>query len=116
MAADILECRLSSLQYDYIEKIRNINEKKSEILGRPVYCLTHTYGCQQNENDTEKINGMLEMMGFVFTEDRSMADFILFNTCAVREHAEQNCGLPCADVCFSSRILLKKWHLINILI
>ncbi len=89
MAADILECRLSSLQYDYIEKIRNINEKKSEILGRPVYCLTHTYGCQQNENDTEKINGMLEMMGFVFTEDRSMADFILFNTCAVREHAEQ---------------------------
>ena len=89
MAADILECRLSSLQYDYIEKIRNINEKKSEILGRPVYCLTHTYGCQQNENDTEKIKGMLEMMGFVFTEDRSMADFILFNTCAVREHAEQ---------------------------
>lgn len=89
MAADILECRLSSLQYDYIEKIRNINEKKAEMLGRPVYCLTHTYGCQQNENDTEKINGMLEMMGFVFTEDKSMADFILFNTCAVREHAEQ---------------------------
>lgn len=89
MASDFLECGLSPLQYEYIEKIKSLNSTRSEKLGRPITCLTHTYGCQQNENDTEKINGMLELMGFVFTEDRSKADFILFNTCAVREHAEQ---------------------------
>lgn len=83
------DCGLSPLQYDYIAKIKNLNMKKAEVCGRPVTYFTRTYGCQQNESDTEKINGMLELMGFQFTEDKSLADFILFNTCAVREHAEQ---------------------------
>ena len=48
----------------------------------------HTYGCQQNVADSEKIKGMLHLCGFDFTEDAEDADFILFNTCAVREHAE----------------------------
>ena len=48
----------------------------------------HTYGCQQNVADSEKIKGLLERMGFAFTDDPENADFILFNTCAVREHAE----------------------------
>ena len=47
-----------------------------------------TYGCQQNVADGEKIKGILAEMGFSFTEDLEYADFILFNTCAVREHAE----------------------------
>lgn len=47
-----------------------------------------TYGCQQNVADSEKIKGMLAEMGFGFTEKAEDADFILFNTCAVREHAE----------------------------
>ena len=47
-----------------------------------------TYGCQQNVADGEKIKGMLAEMGFAFTEDENEADFILFNTCAIREHAE----------------------------
>lgn len=47
-----------------------------------------TYGCQQNVADGEKIKGMLSDMGFDFTEEESEADFIIFNTCAVREHAE----------------------------
>ena len=47
-----------------------------------------TYGCQQNVADGEKIKGMLAEMGFEFTEDENEADFILFNTCAIREHAE----------------------------
>ncbi len=47
-----------------------------------------TYGCQQNENDSERIRGMLFDMGYDFTEDNEKADFILFNTCAVREGAE----------------------------
>ena len=48
----------------------------------------HTYGCQQNVADSEKIKGMLYLAGFDFTEEAEEADFILFNTCAVREHAE----------------------------
>lgn len=49
---------------------------------------THSYGCQQNVSDGEKINGMLEKMGYGFTDDPEKADFILYNTCAVRENAE----------------------------
>lgn len=48
----------------------------------------HSYGCQQNVSDGEKIKGMLEKMGYGFTDDTKEADFILFNTCAVRENAE----------------------------
>ena len=47
-----------------------------------------TYGCQQNENDSERIKGMLDKMGYGFTEENEEADLILFNTCAVREGAE----------------------------
>lgn len=47
-----------------------------------------TYGCQQNVADSEKIKGMLSKCGFEFCDDVNDADFILFNTCAVREHAE----------------------------
>ncbi len=50
--------------------------------------LVRTYGCQQNVADGEKIKGQLEQMGFSFTGDEEKADLILFNTCAVREHAE----------------------------
>lgn len=50
--------------------------------------MVHTYGCQQNVADSEKIKGLLERMGFSFTDDPEQADLILFNTCAVREHAE----------------------------
>lgn len=53
----------------------------------PLACI-RTYGCQQNVADSEKIKGMLEKMGFGFTEEAEEADFILFNTCAIREHAE----------------------------
>lgn len=53
----------------------------------PMACI-RTYGCQQNVADSEKIKGMLAQMGFSFTENAEDADFILFNTCAVREHAE----------------------------
>lgn len=48
-----------------------------------------TYGCQQNVSDSEKLSGMLEQMGYAFTDSPQDADLVLFNTCAVREHAEQ---------------------------
>jgi len=47
-----------------------------------------TYGCQQNEADSERIRGMLREMGYGFTESEAEADLIVVNTCAVRNHAE----------------------------
>lgn len=54
----------------------------------PVACVD-TFGCQQNVADGEKLKGMLETMGFRFTQDPKEADLVILNTCAVREHAEQ---------------------------
>ena len=48
-----------------------------------------TYGCQMNAHDSEKIAGMLEMMGMIPSETREEADFVIFNTCCVRENAER---------------------------
>ena len=48
-----------------------------------------TYGCQQNEADSERIRGYLAQMGFGFTDDEEQARIIVINTCAIREHAEQ---------------------------
>ena len=48
-----------------------------------------TYGCQQNEADSERIRGYLRRMGYGFTTDEEQAKIIVINTCAIREHAEQ---------------------------
>ncbi len=48
-----------------------------------------TYGCQQNEADSERLRGFLARMGYGFTTDEHEADLVLLNTCAIREHAEQ---------------------------
>ncbi len=56
--------------------------------GRTPLAAVRTFGCRQNESDGEHLAGWLETMGFVFTDDFRLADLILINTCAVREHAE----------------------------
>lgn len=61
---------------------------KIRARGETPLAFVRTYGCQQNVADGEKIKGMLHEMGFQFTEEEEKADFILFNTCAIREHAE----------------------------
>ena len=57
--------------------------------GEPPLAFVDTYGCQQNEADSERIRGYLEQMGFGFTQDEELARIIVINTCAIREHAEQ---------------------------
>ncbi len=74
-----------SRQKPYVERIRQYYEERSDA---PPLCCLRTYGCQQNVADSERMKGMLAAMGFGFTERPDEADFILFNTCAVREHAE----------------------------
>ena len=71
-------------QRDFIEKIRQINEA---ALKKPL-AFVETYGCAQNESDSEKLKGMLFDMGYDFCETTGEADLILYNTCAVRENAE----------------------------
>ena len=56
--------------------------------GKPL-AFVDTYGCQQNEADSERIRGYLEKMGFGFTDSEEQARIIVINTCAIREHAEQ---------------------------
>lgn len=65
-----------------------VNSALSARYGEKPKACVITYGCQQNVADSEKIKGMLEQMGYDFTEDRLSAKLIIFNTCAVREHAE----------------------------
>ena len=55
----------------------------------PPLAYVHSFGCQQNVNDGEKIKGVLADAGFGLCDAPEQADLILFNTCAVREHAEQ---------------------------
>ena len=66
----------------YCEKIR------AAIARRPHYALVDTYGCQQNESDSEILRGWLMDCGYSLTDDPGQADMIAVNTCAVREHAE----------------------------
>jgi len=66
-----------------------ILEPKYLNLGAGKKYMLKTYGCQGNLADSEKIAGILEMMGYVETNDELAADFVLFNTCAIRENAEE---------------------------
>ena len=56
--------------------------------GQRPLAMVDTYGCQQNEADSERLRGYLSEMGYSFTQDEFQADVIVVNTCAVREHAE----------------------------
>ncbi len=73
-------------QYYFIEQCRKIVKKKSEELGRPIRFCCVTFGCQMNARDSEKLLGILREIGFQET-DSEEADFVLYNTCTVREHA-----------------------------
>ena len=69
-------------QKEFIKKVKEININKE----LKYYILT--MGCSLNENDSEKICGMLEEMGYQKTENQNNADIIIFNTCCIRENAE----------------------------
>jgi len=71
-------------QKDYMLRIRESSQARP---ARPL-AYTDTYGCQQNEADSEKLRGMLYEMGYGFTSDEFEADVVIINTCAIRENAE----------------------------
>ena len=71
-------------QKKYTEKVRAVVEELTE----PKACVV-TYGCQQNEADSERIMGILREMGYTPVAEPKDADIIIVNTCAVRDHAEK---------------------------
>lgn len=68
---------------DYINEIKKITKER----GLKYYI--NTFGCQLNENDSEKIAGMLVECGYQQAEKEADADIIVFNTCCIRENAEK---------------------------
>lgn len=76
-------------QYKYIETIKQYNLGLVTDTGNPIRYNIETFGCQMNENDSERLSGMLSEMGYSETEERENSDLIIFNTCCVRENAEQ---------------------------
>ncbi len=74
---------------DYAALVRRYNERVFSARGRTPVAYIRTYGCQQNVSDSEKLAGMLALMGYAIADGPESADLILFNTCAVRENAEE---------------------------
>ncbi len=70
-------------QQIYTDKVKNFT------LGQQKTYKIQTFGCQMNENDSEKIAGLFEEMGYLESSDNAIPDIVLFNTCCVRENAEQ---------------------------
>lgn len=73
-------------QNEFKKKVKNI--VKSRFQGETPKAFVHTYGCQGNVADSEHIKGQLVEMGYSLTETLNEADIIIYNTCAIREHAE----------------------------
>jgi tRNA-2-methylthio-N6-dimethylallyladenosine synthase len=74
-------------QYYFMENAKEYVAKMSEELGRPLVAAIQTFGCQMNARDSEKLLGILEKVGYVEGTDEETADFVIYNTCTVRENA-----------------------------
>ena len=72
-----------------IAAVKSYGEAFAAEKGHLPRCYVLTFGCQQNVADSEKLSGMAELMGYEITERPDLADLILVNTCAIREHAEK---------------------------
>ena len=74
-------------QYYFMAKARHFVAEKIKEIGRPLtFCVT-TFGCQMNARDSEKLIGILEKIGYVEEPEEEKADFVIYNTCTVRENA-----------------------------
>ena len=74
-------------QYWFMKKARELVKEQSETLGRPLTACTTTFGCQMNARDSEKLLGVLEQIGYREETNEEEADFVIYNTCTVRENA-----------------------------
>ena len=75
-------------QYYFMAKAKKYVEKLTEELNRKPTCCVTAFGCQMNSRDSEKLVGILELVGYEIV-DTEQADFVIFNTCTVRDNANQ---------------------------
>ena len=75
-------------QRQFTERIKKFNNEFADTHGKTRKAFVLTFGCQQNEADSERLAGMAEAMGYEIVKSPESADLILVNTCAIREHAE----------------------------
>ncbi len=78
----------ASRQQYFTGLCRDLLKKREKELGRPLRAHVTTFGCQMNAKDSEKLRGILSEAGYVLTQEEE-ADFVLYNTCTVRENANQ---------------------------
>ena len=76
-------------QFYFLAKCREWVKSFEQKHGRPPRSHVTTFGCQMNARDSEKLEGILKNAGYVEEPDEKKADFVIFNTCTVREHANQ---------------------------
>ena len=73
-------------QYYYIEKAKEyVKNLEAQIGHQPTFCVV-TFGCQMNARDSEKLVGILRKIGYAEEEKEENADFVIYNTCTVREY------------------------------
>lgn len=75
-------------QYYFMAKARELVRAESEKVGHPLSATVNTFGCQMNARDSEKLIGILEMIGYQVSQGED-ADFVIYNTCTVRDNANQ---------------------------
>ena len=76
-------------QREYIEKLKGTVVRLTDELGRIPKCAVITFGCQMNARDSEKLSGILREAGFALDGDEKDTDLIIYNTCSVRDNANQ---------------------------
>lgn len=74
-------------QYYFMNRLKQWVAAENEKNQKPLKFLTQTFGCQMNAKDSEKLSGILETIGYVETDTEEDADFVVYNTCTVRENA-----------------------------
>lgn len=78
-----------ALQNEYIERASaHVAALEQKLRRKPLSCVT-TFGCQMNARDSEKLSGILQQVGYALTENEEEADFVIYNTCTVRDNANQ---------------------------
>ena len=75
-------------QHEYMEKVKEIIAEKTRENGKKPTCCVTTFGCQMNAKDSEKLVGILQEVGYEVI-DSEEADFVIYNTCTVRDNANQ---------------------------
>lgn len=84
-----MELKSISCAFEDLDLLMLKDAVKSKYKGSVPRCYLHSYGCQQNVSDGEKLKGMIVKSGFSLTDDEASADLIVINTCAVRENAHE---------------------------